>query len=37
MDGFALFVLKGAIIAKGGISDKLFNLFNVFLGHIPGE
>lgn len=31
-----LFVLMGAIIAKGGISDKLFNLFNVFLGHIPG-
>lgn len=31
-----LFILSGIIMAKGGISEKIFNVFAYFLGHIKG-
>ena len=32
-----LFILGGVIMAKGGISKKLFNFFSYFAGRMPGE
>lgn len=31
-----LFILSGIIMAKGGISEKIFNVFAYLLGHVPG-
>lgn len=31
-----LFILSGIIMAKGGISKKIFNVFAYFLGRVPG-
>lgn len=31
-----LFILGGVIMAKGGISKKLFNFFSFFVGRLPG-
>ena len=31
-----LFMLSGAIMATGGLSKKLFNVFAVFIGKVPG-
>lgn len=31
-----LFILGGVIMAKGGISRRLFNFFSYFIGNIPG-
>ena len=31
-----LFILAGVIMAKGGISEKLFNFFSYFVGHLTG-
>lgn len=31
-----LFILGGVIMAKGGISKKLFNFFAYFVGRLPG-
>ena len=31
-----LFILGGVIMAKGGISKKLFNFFSYFAGRMPG-
>ncbi|MCQ5130531.1 TRAP transporter large permease [Butyricicoccus faecihominis] len=31
-----LFVLSGIIMAKGKISEKLFNIFSYFIGNMPG-
>jgi C4-dicarboxylate transporter DctM subunit len=31
-----LFMLMGVILAKGGIGERLYDIFDVFLGHIPG-
>lgn len=31
-----LFILSGIIMAKGGISEKIFNVFAYFLGHVKG-
>ena len=31
-----LFILSGIIMAKGGISAKIFNVFAYFLGRVPG-
>ncbi len=31
-----LFILSGMIMAKGGISEKIFNVFAYFLGRVPG-
>lgn len=31
-----IFILMGAIMMKGGIGDVLFELFDTFLGHLPG-
>ena len=30
-----LFILSGIIMAKGGISEKIFNVFAYLLGHVP--
>ena len=32
-----MFVLSGIIMAKGGISEKIFNVFAYLLGHVPGR
>ena len=32
-----LFILGGVIMAKGGISKKLFNFFAYFVGRLPGR
>ena len=31
-----LFVLSGIIMARGKISEKLFNIFSYFIGKLPG-
>jgi len=31
-----LFMLMGVILAKGGIGERLYDIFDAFLGHIPG-
>lgn len=31
-----LFILSGMIMAKGGISEKIFNVFAYFFGRVPG-
>jgi len=31
-----LFILMGAIMMKGGVGERLFELFDAFLGHVPG-
>ena len=31
-----LFILMGTILAKGGVGEKLYDFFDVFLRHIPG-
>lgn len=31
-----LFVLSGIIMARGGISEKIFNIFAYFIGKLPG-
>ena len=31
-----LFILGGVIMAKGGISRRLFNFFSYFIGNVPG-
>jgi len=31
-----LFILSGNLMAKGGISKRLFNFFSFFLGNLPG-